>query len=306
VSGAVLILGESMEAYHDSDCVSNSKLSVLEDGGPALYHGRFVAKSIPKPETTDALRLGCAFDTMLTEGRQEFARRYVVSPEGMKFSNKAGIEWKERHVTDEDKLIRWPEFVMMEAMERAVQADPLFRTFVHKAMIAQATVRMAISKYGVGVQSKPDWLSKVPCEFSGGRPYSINLKTTADWSDWFKDSDPNHPQTGSPVYTYGYHRQAALDQWCLFNVDEIGETAHFLLVIEKQEPFRVGWVQLTDEYLESGWREANAGLLRLKHCFATNSWPKTTGGVRALNPPRWLIERSLRADEQTAHLAGKG
>lgn len=304
MSGARLILNESITDYHASACVSNSKLSTLEEGGPALYYGKHVAKTIPH-KVTDALRLGCAFDTLVTEGRTRFAEAYVIKPEGMNFSTKEGKAWRAAHCPNEDKLIAWDEWEMMEAMEAALLSDPLFTTFVHSEMIAQATVRMVATKWGVGLQSRPDWLSMKPNEFSNGLKYSINLKTTEDWTDWFNDADPSHPHTGKPVYTYNYHRQAAIDQFVLFNVDEIGETAHFLLVIEKREPYRVGWIAMTQEYLEAGWREANAGLIRLGHHTRTNTWPKTTGGVRQLNPPRWVIERSLRADESAA-MIGKG
>jgi len=295
---AQLILNESMDAYHANDCVSNSKLAVLEDGGPALYYGRFVSKTIPHPPATEALILGCAFDTLITESREKFNACYVLKPEGMNFTTKEGKQWKLDHCPDESKLVTWAQWQMFQKMEEALKSDPLFSSIIHSQMIAQATVRIPSTKFGVGVQSKPDWLSRVPCEFSHGKPYSVNLKTTLDFGDWFNDADPQSPQTGKPVYTHGYHRQAALDQWGLFYCEEIGETAHFLLVIEKKEPYRVGWVELDDPYLEAGWTEAIIGFRRLQHCYTTGVWPKTLGGIRSLSPPKWLLDRSLRLNEE--------
>ena len=116
MSGAVLILNESIEAYHQSACVSNSKLSTLEEGGPLLYYKKHIGGIIPQV-VTDALRLGCAFDTMLTEGRSKFADEYVIKPEGMNFSNKEGKAWRDAHCPNKDKLIAWDEWEMFGKME---------------------------------------------------------------------------------------------------------------------------------------------------------------------------------------------
>ena len=290
---ATIISNESIDAYHANPALSNSKVSVFLDGGPELYRQRFVAKTLPHPEPTDAMMLGQQIDTLVTESRELFAQRYLIKPQGMSFATTAGKNWKAEHGLAGKPIIAWDDWLMMEQVEKAIQEHPLFPVLVHPKIRSQVTVRAEISSFGFGLQSRPDWLSMTPCEISDGLPYSINLKTTADWTDWFDESDPTSQKAGSPVYNYGYHRQAALDQWVLAQTD-LGETRHFLLVAEKQAPYRVGVVQLTEEYLEAGFYEINADLERLKACYASNTWPKQPTGVVKLGPPKWLTDRAMR------------
>lgn len=289
---ASIILNESIHAYHTNAAISNSKISVLRDGGPALFHGRFVAKSIPKPADTEALILGNALDALVTTGAGGFDADYVIKPEGMSFATKDGKEWRAAHCHGKT-IIAWDDWQMLKAMAASISIHPLFPVLIHTRAKAQVTIRVHTNSYGYEIQSRPDWLSQVPCEVSDGLPYSVNLKSTDDFSDWHNDADPFSQRTGSPVYTYGYHRQAALDQWCQVQAG-IGETAHFLLVAEKRDPYRVGVFRMSEEYLEHGWLDIDADLHRLKALYASGVWQKQPVGVIPLSPPKWLVENVQR------------
>lgn len=290
---AELIRNEDMADYHGNALCSSSKLRSLNQRGPFFYRGRYIDRTIPADEPTPALILGCACDTLITEGVDAFNAKYIVRPEGMNFTTKEGKLWKEMHSEPGKETLKYDEWVMLDRMRAALFAHPLYAMLTAN-VIAQATVRVPETQYGFGIQCRPDWLSLVPCAISGGLPYSVNLKTTLDWHLWFDESDPDGDRQGKPIYDHGYHRQAALDQWCLAQHEQIGETAHFLMVVEKEESYRVGVVQMTEEYLEAGWYETEADLLRLAECYRTGKWPNGRTDVLRIGPPRWLLKRAER------------
>jgi hypothetical protein len=187
---AELIYDESIESYHANPAVSNSKVSVLRDGGPAFFQGRFITKTIDKPKDTDALILGNALDAMMTEGRTALAARYIIKPQGMSFATKEGKQFKADHCDGIRPVIDWDDWTMLERMEVAIKAHPLFPILIHAQAKAQVTIRASTTSYGFALQSRPDWLSLVSCEVSDGLPYSVNLKSTLDFSDWCNEADP--------------------------------------------------------------------------------------------------------------------
>mgnify|MGYP001573056054 CR=1 FL=1 len=75
------IVGEEIERYHSCSAISRTKLMVFRQS-PRQYWKDFVAKTVPKPEPTEALIIGQAVDTLALEGQEEFSRRFVSLPEG--------------------------------------------------------------------------------------------------------------------------------------------------------------------------------------------------------------------------------
>ena len=293
MSESLLIFGESNDSYHANPCASSSKITKFAQRGPRFYQGRYITGEIEAEEKTDALRLGCAIDSLVTVGVEDFDRQYILKPDGMSFATKEGKAWRDAHCRGKS-IITADEWQMIQRVHKAVLAHPLYPVLIHPKVKSQVTVRKPSTKYGVGLQCRPDWLSLEPCALSLGRPYSVNLKTTADWRDWFDEGDVDGPRQGSPIYTYGYHRQAALDQWCLFQSPDVGETSHFIIVVEKEEPYRVGIVQLTEQYCEMGWYETEADLVRLAECYKTNVWPNGQDKIISIGPPKWLVDRAMK------------
>ncbi len=162
----------------------------------------------------------------------------------------------------------------------------------------QVTIRRHSEKFDVDVQVRPDWFSQDPISIpelhleSDGLPYFVDLKTTADWSDWWDPIDPEDPRAGAPVWKYGYHRQGGFVQWVGFQ--DIGRTAHFLVVVETREPFRVGVVRLHPEYLDVGWSAVAADLQRLRACQIADKWPGSVERCVELKPPQHVLDKANR------------
>lgn len=289
-----ILTSESSEDYHDNLCVSNSKRKAFDEKGAHYFHGRYITKTIPKEEPTEALILGCAFDTLMTEGVDAFKRLYVIKPEGMSLATTVGKAWKAANVPPGSELITHPQWMDFVGMSHSLRSHPLFHVLIHPDVHAQVTVRMPVSRFGVGLQCRPDWLSFNGIPLSDGLPYNVNMKTTADFNKWVCGGDLASPRAGSPVYDFGYHQQAALDGHVLYNCPGIGETKHFLFVIEKQMPYRCGVFCLSEAYLDAGWAETEASLLNIQRCAATGIWPNSPDGIMNLEPPGWLTARADR------------
>ena len=303
----MIIRNMPLAEYHNHDAVSSSKLSVFREC-PLLYKRTFLDRVVTRASTA-ALKEGAGFDSLLFDGDAAFAATYVCKPatyidsktdetkpwNGNSNTCKAWLaaaEAQGKVILDADAMLRF------SLMRDAIGKNPLAKALLSQGE-AQVTFRREALKFdGLEVQVRPDWFSEQPIEIpelgisSGGHPYLLDLKTTANFSDWWDPIDPHSPKQGSPVWNYGYHRQAGFAQWVCHK--DVGETAHFLLVVEKDEPFRVGIVQLSPDYLDLGWAAVEGDLTRLAACRAANKWPGSPEGVLGLKPPLWLEEKAAR------------
>lgn len=308
----MIIRNLSIEAYHNDDAISNSKLSVFREC-PLLYKKTYIDKTIER-KATKALDDGSAFDTLVFDGEKKFKEKYACKPrvytdektgEEKKWNGNATAckAWLAIQEVNNITPIDADRHELFYQMHRSMMMNPLVYQLLNTGE-SQLTLRRDAQKFGLAVQVRPDLFSFTPIDIpelglsSNGRPYMCDLKTTADFSDWFDPIDPCDPRNGSPVWKYNYHRQGGFAQWVAFQ--DVGETDHFLIVAEKQEPFRCGVVKLSNDYLELGWAACEADLTRLAACKLANKWPSSPVGVLELNPPQFLLDKAAREAQAVA------
>jgi hypothetical protein len=303
----MIITDLHIDAYHAHDAISSSKLKVFRES-PLLYKRMFLDRACEK-ERTKALDEGAGFDSLLFDGEAAFAAKYICKPptypdketgEAKPWNGNAGYckAWAAKQDAANMVVLDADAYARFALMRDAIRKHPLAAALLGQG-VPQVSFRCKAGKFdGLELQVRPDWYSEKPIEIpalglsSGGLPYLLDLKTTADFNDWFDPIDACDPRAGSPVWKFGYHRQGGLAQ--IVCAQDIGKTAHFLLVVEKSEPFRVGVVCLNDEYLDLGWAACEADLNRLALCRKTNTWPGSPTGVIKLPPPSWLLEKGAR------------
>lgn len=304
-----IITGLPIEQYHQHEAITNSKLKVFREC-PLKYKRYFIDRADEK-ERTKALEEGAGFDCLLFDGELEFARKFVCEPETYPGEDKKGNPeikkwtmsanyckaWAAAREAEGKTVLgsdAWSKFVLMR---QAIQQHTAAMAIINQS-VSQLTFRLDSAKFGFEVQTRPDLFSKDPIflpEFgldSKGLPFFTDLKTTANFSDWFDPIDPTDHRAGSPVYKFGYHRQAGLCQWVAHK--DIGKSHHFLMVAEKQEPYRVGIIELGSDYLNLGWDAVEADLKNLAACRLTNIWPGSPTSVIKLQPPQWLLDKAAR------------
>lgn len=288
----------SIEAYHADPAQTNTKLKDLHDRGPAFYKMKYIDRTVSS-EATEAMERGSALELYHFD-HAAFERRYAVKPEGMTFASTAGKDWQRRALAAGKKVIKAEDLEAVGLMSAAMRANPTIAELTRKG-VAQLTARYVGGKagepdFGLAVQTRPDWFNEHGCRFSEGRPYFADLKKTRDFSEWFDPSDPSNPRVGSPIWKYGYHRQAGILERC-FAQHGFGNTDHFLIVVEEIPPYRCHAFRMGEGYRELGWRAAARDLALLQNCLAKDEWPALPGIGELpiqLEPPAWMEEREAR------------
>lgn len=300
-----IIRGESIADYHANDAESSSSLKIFRHS-PLLYHRVYNEKSYQIPETR-ALIVGRAIDCLEFDGREEYAKRFAITPKTYPAEDGSPKPW----TGNADYCKSWQRAQAMRGLEVISAHEALAIEWMHDAIkrhpVAQAllsqgepqvTFRLSSDRFGMDLQVRPDWWNEKPLEVpelglsTAGLGYQCDLKSTIAFDSWFDVNDPEDLRSGRPVYDLGYYRQAGLAQWVAYQ--DVGQTAHFLIVVEKVQPFRCGVFEMTSAYLDMGFKEIGEDLQRLRNCQLTNIWPGSVERVMRLAPQEWMEQRGMR------------
>lgn len=271
------MIRETNEEYHANAAISHSKLETFRRR-PALYHRKYVLKTITAEAPSTAFRIGSAAHTLVLE-RDKFGSRYAIKPETIDRRTKDGkAAWAEFEAANVGKtIIEKDEVEQLNQMADAVWANPLAEQ-LFAAGHAELSWRTSGS---MPLQCRTDWFSSEGCALSNGRPYIVDLKTVESL---------NVGDYGSferSVFNFGYHRQAG---FYLPLVSELlGRAVYdfFFVAVEKVEPFGVAVYRLSDEAVTLGQDETIKDLRWLKGCMAENEWPNIEPEIRHLGVPSW-------------------
>jgi hypothetical protein len=291
-----LIRGESIVQYHATDAIGHSKLEVFRDSdrGPARFHGQFIAKTIPPRESSEAMDIGNAVDSLVLEKRLSF----IVQPETYK-----GLESQKKDAPLIDKPWNWnanackewgqanrgslilskKDADLVSAMRDAVFANQTADTLLSRGE-AQTTWR---HKFGAFVaQIRPDWWNhdgvRLPEQEIGH--YMCDLKSAEDFAQFLSNRR-----------AFGYDRQAALyrevSRLVLSRItgtpiDEVSAPEFFFIVVFKTPPVQCVVYRPSAEDMAAATEEITDDLIRLKRCYETNTWPGVPAGINEL-PKIW-------------------
>jgi len=271
------MIQESSAEYHANPAISHSKLECFRRR-PALYHKKYIAKTIQAEEPSTAFRVGSAVHCSVLEPG-EMPARYAIKPEGIDRRTKEGKEkWNAFELANAGKIvIDTDEAAQVIAMTDAVRQHPLA-----SELFGNGAAELSWRTQGsLPLQCRTDWFNADGCSLSHGRPYIADLKTVESL---------NGEDFGSfdkAVFKYGYHRQAG---FYLPLVSEIlGRPVFdfFFVAVEKVEPFGVAVYRMTDAACALGQDETLDDLRRLKRCMDSNEWPNIDATVRELGVPAW-------------------
>lgn len=307
----MIIRNLPIEKYHESSALSNSKIGSYIEKGALWYRGAFIDKTIEQPDSK-AFKKGRLFDAMVTGGQTEIDANYVLQP--ATYTNKknetkpwhngadACKEWNAEREAEGKEVVSQADWDNAAAMMEAVLQHQLAKELLALCEF-QVSLRQKFAKWGVEIQARPDGLSRKPHKDTRGKRFTLDVKTTADFMEWVNETNPGAWSEGSPIHKYGYHRQGALDN-CLCSLEpEIGETIHLLLVVEKAAPYRVAVVELTEAYLEIGWKEIERHGAKLASYITSGKWPTSPQGIISMGPPAKLIDREQRIEQEAREVA---
>jgi len=196
--------------------LSNSKLSdFIRDKN---YFYRKHIQGIVQDEKTDALLVGDAVDTYLTEGKEAFYKRFIKVERRNKKEPPIGFV-----------ELTAAQYELALGMAQKLELQPAFQDIIKEKFVAQKIlqVELPIGSYFDGLCGKPDWF-KVS---KGGTCTIIDLKTTASI-----DIGKYEHSCSS----YGYYRQQAFYQMLLKSIyqDDIKHFESRHIAVEK-DPYGI-------------------------------------------------------------------
>jgi hypothetical protein len=273
------MIAEPNEVYHANEAISHSKLELFRRR-PISYYRRFVAKTVARPEPTEAFRLGSAAHCAVLEPKT-FWDRYALRPEGIDRRTKDGkIAFAEFEAANVGKtVIDQGEAGSVREMAVAVQNHPLAAQLLG-AGSPELSWRVAPAG-GMALQCRTDWFNKAGCELSSGRPYIADLKTVESLdADAFRNFE-------RACFNFGYHRQAGFYLPLITEIIGSPVFDFFFVAVEKCEPYGVAVYRLSDAATARGHDETITDLIRLQACIKSEQWPNLPNDLREIGLPKW-------------------
>jgi hypothetical protein len=270
---------ETNEQYHANDAISHSKLELFRRR-PISYYRRFIAKTVARPEPTEAFRLGSAAHCAVLEPAM-FWDRYALRPDGIDRRTKEGkaafAEFEAKNVGK--TIITAAESGDVDEMLAAVNHHPLA-----SQLFAEGSPELSWRVNPVGglaLQCRTDWFNANGCELSGARPYVADLKTVESLdADAFRNFE-------RACFSFGYHRQAGFYLPLITEIIGSPVFDFFFVAVEKCEPYGVAVYRLSDAATARGHDETITDLLRLQACIKDQQWPNLPNDLREIGLPKW-------------------
>jgi hypothetical protein len=267
-----------MEAddYHSgSGGVSHSSLEVFMRSIPE-YHGRYITKTIPRPDPTPSMILGTALHARILE-RDKWDTLVGVAPEVDRRTKDGKESWATFLQSAKGKaVISSDQFSVVAEMEKSVLAHEAAAGYLAAPGESEKIIRWTDPDTGIVCKAKVDRLAP-DCPV-------IDLKTA---------SDPTPDGWAKAAANYGYHRQAAMyldARW--YGLDQ-SETDFLFIVVGTQPPYEVGVYSLGAEAIDLGRRQNQKALAELKVCKNTGVWKSRFHRPQTVSLPRWAYTESL-------------
>ncbi|MDM9643846.1 PD-(D/E)XK nuclease-like domain-containing protein [Rhizobium sp. S163] len=278
--------GVPIDDYHgntdlfDGFSISSSGLRSVLDR-PSLYWGFSPYNPTPfdKPEK-DSLEFGKAAH-MLLLGEEGFKERYVLRPDEIE-----GKAWQgnrtacKQWLVDQKKAGR----VVMTETEighiRQIASALAKKEAIRLGILNGRIERSLFCKDGdIWLKARPDVVPNDSGDF-------VDLKTAASVDD---------ESLSKAIYNHGYHVQAGLLRMIARQVLGADAFSSFTFVfVEKAPPYDVRVMQLKDEDIDLGERQARVAIETVKRCLKEGKWPGYDGfekEVSYVEMPSWSKTR---------------
>lgn len=253
------------EQYRKAFGVSNSDLKWL---ARSPLHFRAHMDGLIAEDETEALTLGGIAHRSILEP-ETMAEAFHIKPEGMKFTTKDGIAWRDSH--QDRPVLSQGDAASVSGMSEAVNSHPMA-----KRLMADADFERSLFSEddGLLIKSRFDILPR-----SGN--VIADLKTCGDAS---------LEEVERTIGKYGYCRQAAF-YLRVAKMLGLDRAAFVFIFVEKTPPYAVACYQLADEVVRAGASLIERDLTVLRECMASGVWPGYGNGVLACGLPGWLMKQ---------------
>lgn len=274
------IIGESNAAYHATDALSNSKLSVFRKR-PLLYWMQYVAKTHVR-KSTAAFDLGIAFHARC-EGLKAYNKVVVVNDRFKYFRTDAARDWRDLHQRRGRTVLSREDGDRIMRMVQGFKGNPTVMALLRNTE-REVTWRHRVGNYLL--QCRTDrWCEKarhVPgIGFIGN--YVVDFKSVPHLEDW-----EGH------VGDYGYHLQERFYQEVITRVRSNGIEDYprfFFVVTEKEAPWCTEVFEIDPDTQIIAGRRVLKDLQDIHKCYESGVWPGNRPGVQTVGLKYWRLKQ---------------
>jgi len=237
---------------------------------PAHYLAAKKRRFVP----TIPMQIGSALHCLVLEGDEQFASDYVLKPEGLSLTTKAGKEWKEENgsktaLSKTDQYASWDAVHGMAASLKTLEwFNPLqkdYRKYNEVSLYWEAG--------GIDCKCRLDRLI-----LNEDSAIVLDLKTTdsIDESDFLK----------KVISSMNYLFQSA---WYVEGVEAVYRVpASFVFIgVERTPPYTMAIFEISPDMLAEGMRQTHAARAILSECLKKNEWQAPAVKSHKLHLPPW-------------------
>lgn len=258
--------------FADTKHVSNSMLKTFSESIPR-YYAKYVTKTLPN-ETSDALRLGSAFDSMLLHPG---LNRVVQAPICDRRTKDGKVQW-ELFLRDNAGriVVSAEEYRMLCGMVIGIREN-----YTTDRLISEHGMRGIIFRWwhpGTRLWCKA-MMDSVASDVI------VDLKTIDRLENWPK-----------AVANWKYYRQQAWyqsgDRAIIEHFGQQDKPKEFVfVVVEKEPPYEAAAFTLDEDAVAQGHSENEAAIEELARCLRSDRWEsRYRGDIFKTSLPRWAMK----------------
>ena len=259
-----------IDLYHNSEGISSTGISLILDCPKRFYFERFIKPTLLDSKEENKLqekyKIGRAVHMLVLEP-DKFNTTFYCMDEPVNLVTKAG---KEVYAAAEIKangrdIIRFEEWKNIKEMAAAISSHAVWN--ILKGGKVEHSIYWKDGSYNTLLKARPDIFTD---------DLIVDVKTT--------ESIKAFPRV---LYSYGYHRQAAMQVDALFKTDNKKRYFAFF-VVEKKAPYLTICYTLDEESIELGRKEYLEGAKLYSQCLAANKWPGYDEQFQLIKLPNYL------------------
>ena len=267
------------DVYHGDDtAVSRSQLAKLVTGMPSDLYYSLSNQSSP----TKGMLTGSLTDDLFYLGVDHVSKNYLIRPEGMKLTTKAGKAWKAGYEGDPRAQVTYDQWTAARGMCAALRASPLAMEYLgskHDPAVMHQSSHVRVNpETGVKEKCRPDTLLT-------SRGICVDLKTTApknlgrmEWTRYCENYRLEL-QPGMYLPIVSETTGTTFDRWIWVVVSNV----------ETDGSHRVECYEASQAAIEKGRADILAAQTLYAACKDSGKWPTSSGQLQQIEYRPWAL-----------------
>lgn len=253
----------SEDVYRAAEGISQSSLKLM-----AISPRHYLTKATEKPQKpTEAQRMGTLTHRFILQNRRE----YVVRPQGMKFTTKEGMAWRDSQTQE---IVSTDDEAALLGMRASVMAHPIAKSIMERPGQNEVACFKRCPETGLMLKGRSDRL----CMDDQERMVIPDLKTCGF-------GDASLAEFTNEIYKWKYEMQGA------HYLNLFGASFFVFIVVEKEPPYACATYTLKSDAVARGNRLCAKYLRQVKECVVAGKWPAYPEMMQEIGVPEWVLRK---------------